>query len=356
MVSLCINSKIDTFLHHFITYRMFLFFWAYQIFWVVTPISDKNGMLSGLNLSLSTTEEGWQTAKARAVLSPFAVSQHAICLSQVNIESYEHSTHTNTSLQNTLPTMPFSKHLCLWPSTLPCHLIWSTAWFYFGLKTRASWEKLVSCVVYVSVSVYVLRRMLWSSHSAWGGVGVFILAHMLTFPSDKGTFFWATPDKHDSFCYFLMSCKIFHLDKMVFLYVSIGERGSTHQATSYLVNSVPVSLGWVMSSLDSPGWETGMLQRADWGKGLWAGCCVCVFFNMWNEETMEGRLCSCLCMCTPVCLCACMGALLQHCCVKTCLCTGQLSAGECVDRLYIHSKLTKLNKSTTHFEAQTHVQ
>lgn len=97
-------------------------------------------------------------------------------------------------------------------------------------------------------------------------------------------------------------CKIFHLDKVVVLYVSIGERGSTHQANSYLVNTVPVSLGWVMSSLDSPGWETGMLQRADWGKGLWAGCCVCVFFNMWNEETMEERLCSCLCMCTPVCL------------------------------------------------------
>lgn len=120
------------------------------------------------------------------------------------------------------------------------------------------------------------------------------------------------------------------------------ESDSTHRATSYLVNTVPVSLSWVMSSLDSPGWDTGMLQPVDWGKGLWAGCCACVFFNMWNEETMEERLCWCLCMCTPMCL---YWGLLQHCCVKTLLCTGQLWAGECVERLNIHSKLTKLKKS-----------
>lgn len=61
---------------------------------------------------------------------PYAVSRHAICLSQVNTESYEHSSHTNTSLQNTLPTMPFSKHLCLWPNTLPFHPVGNTQYSY----------------------------------------------------------------------------------------------------------------------------------------------------------------------------------------------------------------------------------
>lgn len=82
-------------------------------------------------------------------LQQLAVSQHAICLSQVNIESYEHSRHTNTSLQNTLPTMPFSKHLCLWPNTLPCHLQLD----FFKVKTQ------VFCVC-MCVHAHVLTRML----------------------------------------------------------------------------------------------------------------------------------------------------------------------------------------------------
>lgn len=91
-----------------------------KLFWVVTPVSYKYWMLSGLTLSLG--KDGKLMKPELSWLQQFAVSQHAICLSQVNIESYEHSRHTDTSLQNTLPTMPFSKHLCLWPNTLPCHL------------------------------------------------------------------------------------------------------------------------------------------------------------------------------------------------------------------------------------------
>lgn len=163
---------------------------------------------------------------------------------------------------------------------------------------------------------------------------------------------WATSGKFDCFIkYFFWINLCFYvcsLDREPF------EMDSTRRATPYLVNTVSISLGWVMSSLVSPGWETGMLQSVDWGKGLWAGCCICVFFNMWNEESMEGRLCWCLCMCTPVCL---HWGLLQHCCVKTVLCTGQLWAGECVERLNIHSKLTRLKlKSTSYLEAQTHAQ
>lgn len=74
-------------------------------------------------LPVISTQESWEPTEAKAVLSPYAVSQHAICLSQVNTESCAHSTHTNTSLQNTLPTIPFSSHLCLWLHTLPFPLV-----------------------------------------------------------------------------------------------------------------------------------------------------------------------------------------------------------------------------------------
>lgn len=45
--------------------------------------------------------------------------------------------------------------------------------------------------------------------------------------------------------------------------------------------------------------ETGMLQRADRDKGLWAGFCMC-------EESMAERDSARACAC--VCPCACMGA------------------------------------------------
>lgn len=81
------------------------------------------------------------------------------------------------------------------------------------------------------------------------------------------------------------------------------ESGSTDQATSYLVNGVPVSLGRVMSSLDVPGWETGMLQPVDWRRRIVGRVlCKCFYFNVWNEETMEKGPCVCSCICTPMCM------------------------------------------------------
>lgn len=53
-------------------------------------------------------------------MSTYAASQHAICLSEVNNESYQHSTHTDTSLQNTLPC---SKCVCRGPSTVQFYLM-----------------------------------------------------------------------------------------------------------------------------------------------------------------------------------------------------------------------------------------
>lgn len=65
--------------------------------------------ICGLNPSTSITQDSGAGSSDPLL----AISQHAICLSQVNIQSYEHSSHTDTPLQNPLPTMPFSKHLCL---------------------------------------------------------------------------------------------------------------------------------------------------------------------------------------------------------------------------------------------------
>lgn len=64
-------------------------------------------------------------------------------------------------------------------------------------------------------------------------------SHMLTVRSDREHFF----NKHltNSFCLFLMSCKIFYVDKLQFLYEPVREESL--RVTSYLVNGVPVSLG-----------------------------------------------------------------------------------------------------------------
>lgn len=98
---------------------------------------------SGLTFCQRLTSEE-ESAEAGAVLSPYAASQHALCLSQVNNESYQHSAHTNTSLQNTLPTMPFGEHLRSEPSTLPFYLVSNTvcrkSMLYSILKLENSQE------------------------------------------------------------------------------------------------------------------------------------------------------------------------------------------------------------------------
>lgn len=84
-----------------------------------------------------------------------ATSQHAICLSQVNIHSYEHSSHTDTPLQNTLPTMPFSKHLCLLPNrAMSFHSTHSLYFRCFNEKAIALREE--SSVQFPSGDIYIM--------------------------------------------------------------------------------------------------------------------------------------------------------------------------------------------------------
>lgn len=87
----------------------------------------------------------------------FAISQHAICLSQVNIQSYEHSKHTDTPLQNTLPTMPFSKHLCLWPNhAMSFHSAHSLYFCCFNKKAIALQEQPRPSVQLPSGEIYIM--------------------------------------------------------------------------------------------------------------------------------------------------------------------------------------------------------
>lgn len=69
-------------------------------------------------------EGGWNQS------CPFSICciSVSIYLSRVNTGSSEHSTHTNTSMQNTLPTMPL-KQQSLCSIISPFHPIWNTASF-----------------------------------------------------------------------------------------------------------------------------------------------------------------------------------------------------------------------------------
>lgn len=56
-----------------------------------------------------------------------------------------------------------------------------------------------------------------------------------------------------------------------------------HPKPPHTLQTACLSPLWVMSLQDSRGWEAGMLQPVEWGKGLW-------------DEEGEEDVCSCVCL------------------------------------------------------------